>query len=1373
MTTQAKFRPRGRRLRVPVVAVVAATTAVTLALPALSRAAAASPADGGLVRLRVAPDPVPAGARDTGDLSGATPIAGDVALAPADPAALERFVAAVSDPSSPLYRHYLAPGQFGPRFGASLATVHATEAWLRAQGFGHVSTASNRLSVHFAASASQAAAAFGVHLRHLRLASGASAFAADASPLVPKSLAGSIVGVLGLSDTARPQPQLVPQARETATPGVAPSPAAGPGTRLLATTPASPSPRVQANVSGPSPCSAAASAATTLHSYTPDELAKAYGLNTLYSDGELGAGVTVAVYELEPYTPSDIASYQSCMGTSAGVSTVTVDGGPTGGQQGEAALDIEQVIGLAPLASVLVYQGPNNNTGGPYDVYNQIATDDKAQVVTTSWGLCEQDAGATLLNSENTLFAQMASQGQSVFAAAGDRGAEDCQPSTALAVDDPASQPHVTGVGGTSLTAIGPPPVETVWNDGTGEAGGGGFSVQWPRPSYQPGPATYRAVPDVSADADPSHGITIYWEATWGSIGGTSAGAPLWAALTALGDQGCTKAIGEVNPKLYPLGSAAFHDITTGNNDTTGTHPTEYAAGPGFDEASGWGTPNAPSIITGLQPSGGCPAVTSVAPASGSGASGNSVTIDGTNLAGATSVLFGGVAASITNDTASSVTVSAPGTCSTGTVDVTVVTANGTSAVVPYDQYSYTSSGCPPVPSGLTALPGPAQVALSWTSDSGSGPNAASGYKLYRSVGGGAFTFLVQLGGASSDSYTDSGLTDGTTYAYEITAYNGTGESAASSAVDATPPGIPATPSGLGASVSAPSAIGLSWTADTPTAQVPVTGYRIYRSSDGGSTYPLLTTVSGAASNSYPDTGLTAGTTYRYEITAYNGNGESAQSAAVSATAWTTPGTPGNLGAVAGNGQVVLGWTADTPTSAAPVTGYRIYRSSDGGSTYPLLATVSGSSSNGYTDNAVTNGTTYSYEVTAYNGVGESSASGPQSATPTAPPSPMVGTAPPGSCTGSGPLDQFTADHAGGRVWNAYDLSSWAGGPAAAGCPSVVDDAGDGLLHVYVRSVANDVVEYVDNAAGGRLWNSYDLTFGGGNTSPVGNSPDAFYDPADGRIHIYVQAVDGDLVEYVNDNVGGHPWNQYDLSFGASGGGPIVGSPSAFYDPADGLIHAYVRDTHGNLVEYDNGHVGGVPWNAWGLSVGASGGGPVTGTPDAFYLRTDGLIHVYVPGPSGDLVEYDNGHVYGVPWNAWDLSYGASGGGTITGTPNAFYDPADGLIHVYVTASNGQLTEYDNGNLNGHPWNAWGLSFGASGGGPVTGSPSALLDAVDGLIHVYARATNGDLVEYVNGNVGGHPWNAWDLTAGSGGPTIACDPAAVVFGSTISVFAAS
>ena len=171
----------------------------------------------------------------------------------------------------------------------------------------------------------------------------------------------------------------------------------------------------------------------------------------VYTQGRLGAGISVAVFELEPFAASDVRPTRSCYGTHASVSVTSVDGGPgTGPGTGESALDIEQVIGLAPGLSVHVYQGPyfmSATEGDALDVYRRIADDDSSPVVSTSWGECEAGLEPEFAKSESYVFEQMAAQGQSLFAASGDDGSEDCfvaGDDEDITVDDPGSQPYVT-----------------------------------------------------------------------------------------------------------------------------------------------------------------------------------------------------------------------------------------------------------------------------------------------------------------------------------------------------------------------------------------------------------------------------------------------------------------------------------------------------------------------------------------------------------------------------------------------------------------------------------------------------------------------------------------------------------------------------------------------------------------------------------------------------------------------------------------------------------------------------------------------------------------------------------------------------------------
>ncbi len=376
---------------------------------------------------------------------------------------------------------------------------------------------------------------------------------------------------------------------------------------------------------GPTACSAA-SAVTD--AYTANQLAGAYGFATgAYAGGRLGAGETVALFELEHYSSTDISSYESCYGISTKVNETNVNGGATGSASGsgEAALDIEDVAGLAPSATIDVYEAPNTNTG-LIDEYEAIADNDTAQVVSSSWGECEPLSTPSVVDAEETIFEMMATQGQSMMAAAGDDGSTACYGQTTppvseeLAVSDPASDPYVTGVGGTDLTSLGSPPTETVWNESSASngAGGGGISEDWTMPSWQQSlgvnsdssgspcdaasGSDCREVPDVSASSDPHNGgYAVFYNGHWTDIGGTSAASPLWAAATALADEGCTSPAGLLNPALYTH-AADLNDITSGTNDYT---PSGYSGGlypatSGYDMASGLGTPTAAMFSPGV-----------------------------------------------------------------------------------------------------------------------------------------------------------------------------------------------------------------------------------------------------------------------------------------------------------------------------------------------------------------------------------------------------------------------------------------------------------------------------------------------------------------------------------------------------------------------------------------------------------------------------------------------------------------------------------------------------------------------------------------------------------------------------------------------------
>lgn len=538
---------------------------------------------------------VPRGAVRIGRLPGSSAVTGAVVLKPRDSAALESFIAEVTDANSPQFHHYLPPGAFAGRFGPAQSTIEAVRAALRADGLRVAGVSDDGLMVRFAGSANRVEGAFHTQLERYRLADGSLGEANSSAVTLPGSLAGSVAGVVGLN-TLVPEQSLgiVGPVR----PGQKQFPAAQTGSFVHPS-------------DSPTPCRDAKADATSIGGLTDDQIANAYGAYGLYGSGDTGAGQHIAVYELEPFLRSDIHTFDACFFGAARAAAMMsrlhvfpVDGGqPAGPGSGEAVLDVEDISALAPGATIDVYEGPspnaNPNVYDALDEYAAIIDADRDTIVSTSWGLCEQavERGQPgLQEAENYLFEQAAAQGQTVFAAAGDNGSDDCNTfetssvakgQNPLSVDDPGSQPYVVGVGGTTITnAASQPAQEQVWNDGAdGGGGGGGISTSWEMPAWQqaasvpgiarPGSSVYREanaveqqhgyrenfcqaelngvsastpcrlVPDVSAQADEDTGaITVFsvgfesqqFPNGWVTIGGTSSATPIWAAMTALID---------------------------------------------------------------------------------------------------------------------------------------------------------------------------------------------------------------------------------------------------------------------------------------------------------------------------------------------------------------------------------------------------------------------------------------------------------------------------------------------------------------------------------------------------------------------------------------------------------------------------------------------------------------------------------------------------------------------------------------------------------------------------------------------------------------------------------------------------------------------
>jgi hypothetical protein len=651
-----------------------------VALPIASKSAEAA-----LVRPHaLAPGNAPAGASALGAVPATQSLTVRLVLPPSNRAALTALLRGQQDPASAEFHRWLAPGQFRAEFGPSQNDVSAVTAWLRADGFSP-SVAGYLVSV--TAPESKIAGAFGVRFERYDTPGSGTGYVASSAPLIPSSLAsGEISSILGLNTTYK---------FESASKLGTPNQTNG-------------SPHVVVpHADGLTPCAAASSKAGG-NFYTLDQEGAAYGIGSLLSAGERGTGTTIGLYELGQSSALDVSAYESCFGLTNGLSVQPVDGGAASGTGGtfEADLDAEQAMTQAPGASVISYEGPNT-AAGAYDVWNGIVTADAAQVVSTSWGLCEHDA--VLGGSEGaytTLFEQASAQGQSVFAASGDSGSEDCFQSDLLTtkeVDYPASDSWVTGVGGTALFSNGS---QTTWNDcqnneslacaqSQGGAGGGGMSRYEPRQGYQPNVLSWpvappqpcgtlcREVPDISANAEVD--MVFYGNGGWAVGGGTSFASPFMSGLVADAVSGCGR-FGDFTPLLYSLYSegsygSAFDDVTSGDTDLTGSNGGAYPARSGYDAATGIGSPIGPGLT--------CPSVTSVS----SGYAGSNVTVSGLGLEHAT-IYFGAAVASVVSADATSATVLVPPGSGTVTVTATNVAGNASRTA----QFTYGTPPPPPPP---------------------------------------------------------------------------------------------------------------------------------------------------------------------------------------------------------------------------------------------------------------------------------------------------------------------------------------------------------------------------------------------------------------------------------------------------------------------------------------------------------------------------------------------------------------------------------------------------------------------------------------------------------------------------------------------------
>lgn len=365
---------------------------------------------------------------------------------------------------------------------------------------------------------------------------------------------------------------------------------------------------------------------TPIGCFGADTIRAAYAIQPVLDHGITGAGRTIVIIDAfqSPTIKSDLAAFDSFWNISAPPAfTVIAPYGipawdPTSANQigwsREISVDVEWAHAIAPGASITLVEATSEKDTDLVKATRYAIRHNLGDVISQSFGEAEICANPELLEEQHAAFVEASERGIALFAASGDKGAarQSCDGSSLIkSVATPASDPEVTAVGGTHIVAAGTGAYmsETGWNSARG-ASGGGFSTLYRRPGYQ---ASFqnnrraRGVPDVAYDADSSSGFVAVWSPLLppgkiglGLAGGTSAGAPQWAGIAALGAQMAHHRLGGINARLYRIArsntyATAFHDITAGNN--TFGRITGFDAGTGWDAVSGLGSPNVSALV--------------------------------------------------------------------------------------------------------------------------------------------------------------------------------------------------------------------------------------------------------------------------------------------------------------------------------------------------------------------------------------------------------------------------------------------------------------------------------------------------------------------------------------------------------------------------------------------------------------------------------------------------------------------------------------------------------------------------------------------------------------------------------------------------------
>jgi len=520
-----------------------------------------------------------------GNLATSTQLQISIGLPVQNASGLAAFLAAVTDPASPQFRHYLTPAQFDQQYGPTAQDYETVKSFAQANGLRITNTYPSRLLLGVSANVDSIQRAFHVVLNTRRRSDGSIFYAPDREPSLTIAAPVSFIGGL---DNFSP-------------------------------------PRRASNGTGPN------------GSFTEYDLRNAYASNV----PEMGEGQTVGIFESDGFFTAGPVAYEQRFNLSVpilvvltpgeGFSRGTAESGPNNGapatsSDAEVAGDIQMAMALAPkLSNVIVYEGSSTD-----QTLLNIATQQP------NLPLPHQVSASYTLGTDaqtNVIFQKMAAQGQTMLAAAGD-GRAVCAAIDGNLSNRTQAVPFVTVVGGSLLSLN---QTQTGWGPETAAVAGGGIMTGAPIPAYQVGLATqanqgsaqFRNMPDLAMnynnnfDMDSSANANGTISAPQPSgFSGTSASTPLMAGYIALANERLNnnpqtqgQYVGFINPAIYAIGrnpqayALAFHDIQSGSNATSPPYCPGYSATPGYDLVTGWGTPNNQFINYLLQPNGNPPAI--------------------------------------------------------------------------------------------------------------------------------------------------------------------------------------------------------------------------------------------------------------------------------------------------------------------------------------------------------------------------------------------------------------------------------------------------------------------------------------------------------------------------------------------------------------------------------------------------------------------------------------------------------------------------------------------------------------------------------------------------------------------------------------------